>query len=228
MKRSFFYLVIAAATLLASTTARADLGFGFNLGIATPNEYINDIYNKDKVFSKGGNPLKHFYDASKLGYQLGVKLRLPMSENATFIGGIAWARFPETDIDVRDPNDENKVVLTLGTNQNVIPISAGVNYYLFNSTIGLYGTGELTYNLISNSVDYKKGDINIPIANSSTDSRMGFGIGAGFDLNLPSLFTINLEGRYNFTNLIGKVDAEKTKTYATLTLGIYFGGHEKQ
>jgi len=93
MKRSFFYLVIAVATLLASTTARADLGFGFNLGIATPNEYINDIYNKDKVFSKGGNPLKHFYDASKLGYQLGVKLRLPMSENATFIGGIAWPVF---------------------------------------------------------------------------------------------------------------------------------------
>lgn len=216
--------LFAVLTLLfATNTARADLGFGFIVGLATPNEYINDIYNADKVFEKNDNPLDHISDATKFGYQIGVKVRLPMSENAAFIGGIGVTRFPETDITVTDPKT-NDTLLVLGTNQNVIPISAGINYYLFNSGIGIYGTGELTYNLITNSVDYKSGDVNIPIANGPTDSRVGFGIGAGIDFNLPGLFAVNLEGRYNFTNLIGRVDDENIKTYATLTLGIYFGG----
>lgn len=220
MKKAFFIFIVTVLSLFSTKTASSQIVFGFNVGIATPNENINDIYNSDRLEQQDflGNLYR---EGTQLGYQIGVKGRIPMSEDAAFTGGIAWTRFPETDIEVKDP-ETDEVLTTLGTNQNIIPISAGLNYYLINTAFGVYAAGELTYNLISNSVDYK-GDLDVPIDTSPSDSRVGFGIGAGLDLAIPALFTVNMEGRYNLANLIGKEDGENTKTYFTFTLGIYFG-----
>jgi hypothetical protein len=67
-------------------------------------------------------------------------------------------------------------------------------------------------------------DVSIPLNLdlSPNDSRVGFGLGAGVDLDLQ-IFNANIEAKYNMLNLIGKVSNEPAKAFYTLSVGIFFG-----
>jgi len=79
----------------------------------------------------------------------------------------------------------------------------------------------LTYNYLFSSVDYPKGDVDLPISTSPSDSRIGFGLGAGVDLDVQ-LVTLNLEVKYNYINLIGQAAGEEAKAFISLSLGAFF------
>lgn len=221
MRKILMLLIVLVSISMLNVQAKAQLlSPGFVIGLSTPNDKVGDIYNHDNLDlgnSKEGNLISKGMDA---GYNLGVKLRLPLNDNIHFVGSIGWNRFPEQTLEVRDPKADT-VLLTLESSTNIIPITAGVNAYLFKSFIGLYATGDLSYNYISSSVDYKRGDVSIPIKTSPSDNRLGFGLGLGVDFNV-GLVILNIEGKYNHTNLIGKDDKEKDKSYVTLGVGIFF------
>ncbi|MBM2813646.1 MAG: b-brl protein [Ignavibacteria bacterium] len=204
--------------------AKAGSHIGFSFGLATPNAQINNVYNTDKLSAGGDSLGKLFREATDIGFNIGLKWRIPLDEKDNFVFGLGLAlnRFPETKTEIKD-QISGKVLATLFTTQNVIPIAASINYYLFKSFIGVYGTGELTYNFIANSVDFQKGDVPIPFAYdlNPTDSRVGVGFGAGLDIDL-SILTINLETKYNIANMIRSDAKEETKAYLTLTLGVVF------
>ncbi|MFP4368752.1 MAG: outer membrane beta-barrel protein [Candidatus Kapaibacterium sp.] len=215
MLAAFFCLLL----LYSETKSAPLLEIGFYGGLSTPNDKINDIYNKDMIEEEDfvGNI---FTEGVSAGYHLGVKGRLPLSDNVSFFGSISFNRFPESEIKFRDPETDS-VLAVFTTNQNIVPIAAGVQYYLFKSFINLYATGELDYNYISSSVDYKYGDVDVPISRSPADNRLGYGLGLGFDVDI-TLLRLNLETRYNHINLIGKDDDEEDKTYITVSVGVYF------
>lgn len=223
-------LLATIFTLFAVGMAKAQPGsqFGFVAGLATPNDQIANIYNSDQwdyTVSESNGIGNFITNGMNTGYTIGAKLRIKMSDNVNFFGGIGWNRFPQTTLELRDPQRNDTLLATFKTTTNIVPISAGVDYYIANDVLGLfsiYGVGELAYNYISNSVDYKtESGVDVPITLNPSDSRMGFGVGAGFDINLK-LVTLNLEAKYNYLNLIGKTNDEGNKDYLTVTAGIFF------
>ncbi len=220
MRKFHIALLITFSTFLFATPkSNAQVGIGFVGGLSTPSDEINNIYNSDQLNNVG----KLVREGAKTGYNVGVKIRMPLAAGIMFTGGAAWHRFPESTIDVKDPNTGN-TLLVLNTVQDLIPITAGVNFYLFNSGIGVYGTGELSYNYNKNTVNVDYGGMSVPanLDSSPTYNRVGAGFGVGIDLN-AFLFLANLEAKYNYSNIIGRDSDEKLKSYFTLTLGIFFG-----
>jgi len=219
MKKIFLIIVI----LFSTEVTYSQLGIGFHAGLSTPNNQINNVYNSDKLDLKKpdyfGSLLR---ESTKIGYHIGMKLRLNMSENLFFVGGIIWNKFPQTSIEILN-SKTGDTLISLQATQNVIPISAGLNLYLLQSMISPYLTGELSYTIISNSIDYKQIPLTpVEIDPNITDARAGFGLGAGVDIDLKLVY-LNIEGKYNISNLIGKVSEEQNKNYFTLSLGVYFG-----
>ncbi len=217
MKRT---IIIIGIMIISTASAFSQLAFGVLLGSSTPNNKVNEVYNNQSI-----TDIESFINkGTKTGYHILAKLRFPMSENLTFVGGFGWHRFPESYFDVVTPDTDEEQKITLSTVQNVFPVSAGLNLYLVRSLISIYGTGELNYNYISNTVDVVRNDISLPLNLNKTpnDSRVGFGLGAGVDLSLV-IFDANIEAKYNMLNLIGKESGEPTKAYYTLSVGIFFG-----
>jgi len=220
MKSFFYSIFICALFFLASKDLSAGTNIGLFAGLSTPNDEMNNVLNSSKIDLKNMEAGDLVREATSSGYHIGAKLRFSLSDNFSFTGSASWHKFPESKIDVKDPvNDTTLAVLS--STQNIIPITAGMNFYLINSTIGIYGTGELAYSYIYNSVDFDYEGIPISIDDSPTDNRVGFGLGAGIDLD-AKLLILNLEAKYNISNFIGKVSNEETKSYFTLSLGVYF------
>ena len=213
-----FISIIFLTALFFNNNLLCQIGVGFTAGLSTPNNNVNDIYNKSRL--QGEGVIANLYrDGTKLGYNIGMGVRVPLSDNFLFRAGINWHKFPETGIKV---DTSNALYKNITSSQNIIPIGAGFNYYIINSYIGIYLVGELTYNYMSASVDWKGVAPISGVSASPTDSRVGFGAGFGIDLKMP-LVTLNLEPKYNLANLIGKTTDEQSKNYITLNLAVFFG-----
>ncbi len=195
--------------------------FGFQGGLSTPNDKIGEIYNKNTIAGDSGGVRQLYSKGVDAGYYIGAKVRFHLSDNVNFTGSFGLNKFPQSTIEVRDPKDPGKVLTELKATTNVVPISAGISMYLFKSFIGVYGCGDLSYNYVTSSVDYKYNGVQVPISTTPSNSRLGFGLGAGVDVNL-GLLLLNLEGKYNYMNLIGKESSESDKNYFNLCLGVYF------
>ena len=212
-------LLILIIVMLSSYSIFA-AGFSIFAGMSTPNDKINDVYNGSSLLFEENSVGTLVSNGTKIGYHIGARLSIPLSPEMNFNGGIAWNRFPETEIGIKLPNQDT---ITLKTVQNIIPISVGVSYYFVRSVIGVYALGDLTYNLISSTVDYKKEDITIPLNlnTAPSDSRVGFSLGAGIEID-AKLLGIFLEAKYNIANMIGQTGDEKSKAFYTLSLGVRF------
>lgn len=227
-KKLFFLLPIVIIITIYTAKAQPGSGLGFFIGLATPNDQINNVYNDQQweYATSEQNGLANFFSrGAKTGYTLGAKLRIRMSDNVNLYGGIAWARFPESTVDLIDPDNGNTIATFQITN-NIVPVTGGIDLYIikdFIDIINIYGVGEISYNYISNSVDYQSNS-GVSLAynnNNPADSRLGFGLGAGFDFDLK-LVTLNLEAKYNYLNLIGQSGGEEAKDYLSVTTGIFF------
>lgn len=214
--------VFGLISVLSTYQARADIGLGIFAGLATPNSEINNIYNSDKL-TEGETVNNLVRDAAKTGFDIGIKFRLPLGNSLLFNAGISWNSFPKTNIYIQNPTN-NSALATLVTTQNIVPISAGVNFYPFTRTFGIYATGELTYNIMNSTVEVTVGNYS-NIDTNPTYNRTGIGLGVGLDLDL-FLTLINIEAKYNFANVLGKVEDEKAKNYLTLNVAVYFGGRQ--
>lgn len=219
MKRYTFIFSLFFLIFLPQLNAQG-IDVGFHLGLSTPNDKIANIYNKNQVKLDNdtiGNLISKGMDA---GYHLAFKGRIGLADNADLYLGFGYHKFPQTDIEVKDPQT-GKVLATLKSTTNIIPISAGLNLYPIRSFIGIYATGDLSYNYISSSVESKIGGVDVPLSTSPTEGRLGFGVGAGIDVSL-GLILLNVEAKYNYINFIGKEDKEDPKNYLSVAVGVYF------
>lgn len=221
--KTFKILLTAFFCISIQTELRSQTSIGFYTGLSTPSDQINNVYNSDFLTAPDFSGRMQ-RDAAALGYHVGARLRFAMGDNLVFIGGLSLSRFPESKIFVAVPsgNGGDTIRATLTTTQNIIPIAVGLNYYITRKVVGVYGTGELTYNYLMNTIDAEYNGAPIPLDQSPTYNRVGFGVGVGADIDLKIL-TLNLEGKYNMVNFIGAEANEKPKSFISLSLGVYFG-----
>ncbi len=213
-----FILLIGIVTD-SQLSAQKIINVGFGLGLSTPNDKLSDVYNSSR-FPGLVEANQMFTEGVATGYHFGMKVRSPLNDNVTFVGGIGYNRFPQYEIKVDDPIADT-TFFSLAVVSNIVPISAGLNYYIINDVIGIYGIGELAYSYIFSSIDYPDELYSYPIETLESDSRIGFGAGVGFDINFE-LLLVNIEAKYNNANLIGQVEDEETKSYVTFGLMVFF------
>jgi opacity protein-like surface antigen len=190
---------------------------GFEGGLATPNDKINDIYNKKSIVWNKDSLANLVNRGLNAGYHLGMNMQMELNEYFSFAGHLGFNSFPEGEIEVKDPNTGETLAI-LNTITRIVPISFGLNFYPFKTIISPYATGDISYNYMNSSVSSSN---NIPLSTTPTDSRFGFGFGLGVDMDIK-LLNIYLEGKYNYLNLIGKESQEPDKHYFTLVLGVIF------
>lgn len=208
------------------------LDFGVEVGLSTPNDEINNVYNRDlqpiitKITSNQNDTLfgNMLRDGASLGYHVGVRVKIPLKKWLKIQGSIGYHKFSQSDIDVIDPLD-NKLLATLFTYQNIIPITAGADiYYINTKLLNFYVSGELAFNQFSFTTEVKnrRSDvISIPIQNTGAYNNFGVAAGAGFDINLK-LIKLNLDVRYHLLNLINSIEDDKFKNYISVSTAVYF------
>lgn len=194
----------------------------FKAGLSTPNNKIANVYSDENLTRENITSGDLYSENSDLGYHLGIGLRVGVSELIDFVGGVEFHRFTRSEFKIKDPNSNE--VYSMVSTQNIFPVNAGINLNIINTDIlGIYGTGGLAYNYISNTVDYKdeESGLSVPLNLdlSPDDSRMGYFFGAGTDLNV-GLLKLNLELKYHHINFIGKAEGEKDKRFLAVSLGV--------
>ncbi|PKL80925.1 MAG: hypothetical protein CVV25_01725 [Ignavibacteriae bacterium HGW-Ignavibacteriae-4] len=218
------FLLVTSILLFNFNSAEAagPLGLHFKAGLSTPNDKISKVYSDESLTTKNVSSGDFLTDNADLGYHLGVAARVEMTEMLHFVGGIEFHRFPRSEFRIIDPQTGEKHKFK--STQNIIPIHAGINLAFINTDLlNIYATGGFAYNYISNSVDYvtEESDFAVPLNLdlSPTDSRIGYFVGAGTDLDLK-VFKLNLELKYQHINLIGKDTGEPDKQFLAVSLGI--------
>lgn len=221
MKRTFIIIVLTVFFFsFGKTKASDDLGFGVFGGLSTPNDYITDLYNSNTVDKIVDEPLNLIYGSANYGWHIGLDLRIALDKDAhSFLhGSFAWHQFEPVINDV--VLDQNKKPLFSATT-SVLPVTLGMDYYLFRSVIGLYVRGDVQFNTISTRVntvyDAVKTLTKMPDA---SNSRLGAALGGGVELNLL-LIRAAVEVKYNWINLVGKTADEKAKNYLSTSVIIY-------
>lgn len=222
MRQIILSLLFVCSFFSCNYSLFSQSSFGLQVGLATPSEKLNQIYNEDllKVQNALGVLLR---EGPNTGYIVNAKLRFELDEKVWFNGGAGIARFPQSVIPIVNQIDNKDTLAIMTSIQNIIPLSAGLHYQFNRGLVSLYFMGDMTYNYMMNSVDVKYNKQSFPLPpKNETISRIGIGFGAGLDFHIP-IFTGNLEAKYNIVNFIGRDPIEAEKSYFTLTLGVYFG-----
>jgi opacity protein-like surface antigen len=223
MKKALILIVLFL--LLCPLAHSKPMNIGFTFGLALPNDNVSQFFNQTKQIVQLDSirtEINYLLNkATDIGYILGLKGRIELGERFDLALGIGLARFNEGryDLIVRDLDT---TIAQIQSTSNVVPIALGINAYIVKSFINLYAVGDVTYNYIGYSYDIIwKNNLGIPLSKPESDSRLGYGLGAGLDFDL-SLFKLNFEAKFNSANIIGRSGDEKQKNYGTLTLGIIF------
>ena len=215
-------IIVTFLLCLITSVSYSQTSITVSAGLATPNDKIKDVYNSER-YGNGTNVWDRVLESAALGYNIGARLRFPLSNDFQASVGGAFVRFPGSDVVLQD-TATHQVYATLTSTQNVVPISAGVDYFIFRKLISPYIGAELQYNYISNSVDYPVSGVGVPLnlGKEQIDNRVGaaLAVGSMFDLGIVSL---NLDIRYHMINLIGATADEKSKQYLWANLGVTFG-----
>ena len=217
MKRTFIIIFLTVFFFsFGRTKASEGLSLGVFGGLSTPNDYITNLYNRNTIDS-----LDLIYGSASLGWHIGVDLRIKLDKDGTsfFHGSFAWHQF---DPVVNDVIYKGKAEPFFDATTSVLPVAAGVDYYLFRSFIGLYVRGDVQYNIISTRV-HNVFDVIDEVKKQPYDvknNRLGAALGGGVEVNLL-LIKAALEVKYNWINLVGKETDEKPKNYLSTSLIIY-------
>lgn len=215
-------ILITSIMLLNFNSAKAvgPLGLHFKAGLSTPNDMISKVYSNENLTSNNIGSGNFFTENADMGYHLGVAARIELSDMFHFVGGVEFHRFPRSEFKIKDP--QTGEIHQFKSTQNIFPIHAGINLAFINTNlVNVYTTGGFAYNYISNSVDYvtDDSDYSVPLDMSPTDSRIGYFLGVGTDLDLQ-LLKLNLELKYQHINLIGKDSGEPDKQFLAISLGV--------
>lgn len=219
-------LVICLMVIMMSQSF-SQMKMGVKFGLSVPNDQLSKVTSniKDASDTTGVKELdKIFLNESKSGYHLIATGYIALGSDIDLTASIGINRFTQSKIEVRDVPDTTRIIATLLNSLNVIPIEVGVKYKITEiGFISLYTVGNLSYNYISTSsdVDYNVGftSFGFPIQSSQTDRRLGYGIGAGLQLDF-SLVKAFLEFKANGANTIGRNDGESIKNFYTISAGV--------
>ncbi len=208
--KKLLLLLLFIFTLLISEKSSAEIDMSIYGGISTPSDALNDVYkNNEDVWDLIGKGID-------IGWHLGARVRLESDTGLFFFLALGWHRFADVQIEAR--KDNNDTTYQIKARHDIIPIGAGVQYYITKKTVKLYVIGQLNYNHFTTHGEF----IGLPAPNfdlSDAVGRGGFQAGAGVAFNFV-LVEPFLEFSYAMPNLIGKSADEPLKQFFNFTLGI--------
>lgn len=222
--------------LLVFVTQALSLGplkFGIQAGISTPNDQINNVYNRENLNlfitdngSTDTSTVGLLQEGLSNGYHLNAQLRISLSNDFSLIGTFGFHTFPEAITVVDLP--ENVGSVTLNTTQRILPVTAGLMYHFLEiSILEFYVRGETQVNYIAYQTQFNfqvaQGvEVGLPIADTGSVMRLGAGLGGGIDFDLK-LIRLNLDIRYNMANLLlTEESGEEAKNFLSLGVGVLF------
>ncbi len=213
-----------------SLLAAGDLETGFTIGASIPSESVGKFSKftaSDLIKIENKETQTNIQnEIINTGYNIGIRLQLPLSESIYLSGGLGIHRFPEAEVVVYDNNAPTKVWAKLREVNNFIPFDAGLNIDLVDLKLfQVYGLVNVSYNFLYQSVDIiqKDGSATIPVTytESKMSNRFGAGLGAGLKFDLK-LIELGLEGRLNRSNVLMAENGELNKDFYTLNLIVFF------
>ncbi|MDR0926478.1 MAG: outer membrane beta-barrel protein [Ignavibacteria bacterium] len=223
-------IILTLLLILTTATLKSESSFhlGISAGLALPNDKISQFYNdtKQKMDADSLSSIGTYFKktAADAGYTVNVKGHLRLSDNIEFTPSIGIIRFNEGEYGLEVPyeNKNDTAKAKVQSTTNIIPISLGLNAYLFRSFISLYGTANVCYNYTTYSYDVNWSNYPaVPISTSEPISRLGYSVGGGIEFDL-SIISLSFEATYNTHNIIGKSSEEPTKNYGMFTVGVIF------
>ncbi|RPI67197.1 MAG: PorT family protein [Ignavibacteriae bacterium] len=192
------------------------LVLGIFAGPAVPSDNIANVY--DILEDDLGNAYDY---ASSLGYTVGGKVRIGMSNSFSLSGGISFVQFPAQDLVLTDPT--SSVTYTLESTTNIIPVQAGLTWLPIRSILVPYIGGHVLYTYRNTTVS--NGNILEDVFDPGqeidpTSNSFGTSLSAGLEVDLGIRPFIDLT--YMWSNLTGREEGEDVKTFLTITLGLIF------
>jgi hypothetical protein len=205
--------------------AQANLRLGG--GVSTTYDNLQSAFNSTLITTPTG--VRQLVSDTRLtGAHAAARFMVGLGDNLGFTAAAAYHRFSDLRVNIVDPAMPTASLGDLRVSQSLIPISAGLEYTLLRLGVGVYITGDLSYNFISSFTD------GIPptlatsgLALRDTFSRVGGSAGVGVDLMLFGVVGVDVCARYNHTNLIGRVGGEPEQTFFTLTASFLLGSKTK-
>ena len=129
MKKLSLIIILVVSFILTSENSYSFLNLTIYGGLSTPNNQMAYVYQKDGTF-------KDFVNKGiNLGWHLGARFKLPLDQGLLFVASLGWNRFPDAQLEAITALDP-KVPITAV--QDIIPIGAGVQYYIVDKTIKVY------------------------------------------------------------------------------------------
>ena len=221
-----YKIILLIFIIAGKLNAENKMHLGFSAGLAIPNENISRFFDDSRqhiqTVSIDGWGRYILDKATNIGYNIKMFGRISLSDNFIFVPSIGIARFNEGTYELVFPLGTDTHTAKTQSTANVVPISLGINGYLFKKFLSPYVNADLTYNYIAYSYDVVwRDNFAAPIVTSTTMSRLGYSIGAGIDIKLP-LISLTIETKFNTINIIKHNDNEPTKINYTFSLGIIF------
>jgi hypothetical protein len=226
----FLQIFVLTTFCFASISAKASfIDFGFTAGVSIPSDNVSQYFDDfefrtasaDTSFADFGNFLTD--NPSTFGYNFGIKARIELSEKFYLIPGISYFRFNKAQYASATPYESKPDTFKtdIESTTSIVPISLGIQGFLFKSLIGIYGIAEVTYNYTSNSVLEKNIENLKERKFSETASRLGIGIGPGIQADL-AIVDVGFEVKFNIMNIIGKSGNEPSKNYVNFAFNVFF------
>ncbi len=203
-------LIIAIIFTSTSLNALAQIDMSIYGGVSTPNEQMSLVYDDNN------SPWDFVGKGIDIGWHLGARMRLPIDSGFFFFAGFGWHRFSDAQIELKQP--DNDTTYQINAKQDILPIGAGLQYYITKRVVRIYIIGQLNYNYFTTHGEYR----GLPAPNfdlSDAASRGGFQVGAGVVFNLVLVYPF-IEFSYSMPNLIGKADGEPTKQFFNFSIGV--------
>jgi hypothetical protein len=218
-------LIILISLFFLSINCLSDAretSFWFYGGMSIPEHQTNRI-NSDGLLTlldSAGTIGTLVYPDKNPGYSLGFKLGIDLSENAIFYGGFSFIKFPKSRIMLMSQTTIDTLAI-FELQNTIIPIAAGIKYYVLRTFGDFYADVSLVYNFISLAIDYEKYNPKVPLSALDTQSRIGFN--AGFGIEIPvDIFTPFLEVNYSQMNYIARNANEPERNAINIILGFRF------
>ena len=211
---SVFLLAGSVVPAAAEDDNKEGLVLGLFGGPAVPSENIANVYDILE------DDLGDAYDyASGLGFTLGGKMRIGLSNSLSLSGGISFVQFPGQDLRLTDT--ATGFTYTLESTTNIIPVQAGLTWLPIRSVIIPYVGGHVMYTYRNTAVS--NGSLLEDIFDPGqeidpTVSSFGASLSAGMEINLGIRPFIDLT--YMWSNLTGRAEGEDVKSFLTITIGL--------
>jgi hypothetical protein len=169
MKKVIFTMLII---FVLTATSYSQIGMSVYGGISTPNNQLNLVYaNNPNVWSLLDKGMS-------IGWHLGARFRMEVDDELYLFGGLGWNRFNDVQLQVKIIDSTG--LYTISAQQDIIPISAGLQYYITDKLIKFYVIGQLNYNYFTTHGEF----IGLPAPNfdlSVASNRGGFTGGIGIE-----------------------------------------------